>query len=768
MTGKNTTNHRMVVFRGLMLAAVLLMSGCFGHDAKVVFEEGDPVDCLNFCEGVSCVENGCGGACGGCNTLRYSVLSTASSSSGSPNLIANPSMEELGDDSLPSGWYQEAWGENTPIFSIGSDDAADGDRYGVVEMTSWVSGDAKWIHEPVAVSPETEYTVSNRYRANAPSQVVLRFTDAAGADSYLWLGSLPAVDVWTQTEYTFFTPADVSTMTVLHFIASVGWLETDSFALKKVEPLVFTGAIPNASFEQSTSGLAPLAWYPEAWGENSPEFSYVDEGYEGSRSVRVDMSGWASGDAKWTFDPVEIESGVNYVFADRYRADVETKIVLRIIMDDESTRYIGLPSAEASEDWNLYNTQLTLPEGAAKLAILHLIDADGWLQIDDLSLERAEPVVVTDNIPNASLEQSAFGVTPEGWYTENWGENQAEFNYLDTGHEGERSVEVVVTDWVSGDAKWTFEPVDVEGGGTYRFTDSYTSTATSRIVLRLIDADGVTSYHGLKNADASPDGWTTYSDVFTLPDNTVQLQVLHLLARDGRLVIDDLSLQMYTPDPFERGIVSLTFDDGWEDNYYTLLPMLEEYGFLSTQYYATTFIENSNETYKVQAFVDAGHEIGSHTVTHPFLSQCDVETMRQELLDSRTLLEGFFGQGNVKNFASPYGDYDEVVLEQIADFYETHRSTDEGYNSKDNLNLMNLRVQNVKDTTTADEIVQWATRAHQDGTWLVVVLHRVDGDPGAYDTTPEVFGPALEGIAELGVAVLPVRDALAEILPQMP
>ncbi len=752
----------------LWVLFLILSIGCSSNEASITFDADSPLACRAFCETVSCVENGCGGACGSCDRLAFDVEASASFSSEISSLIGNFSMEELGDDELPVGWSQESWGDNSPVFSIVSDDAADGVTAARVELTEWTSGDAKWIHEPVAVTPETEYVLGDRYRSNVYSQVVLRFTNASGEDSYLWLATLDATESWTQTEFTFFTPADVATMTVLHFINTVGWLETDLFVFKEVESLVFTGIIPNASFEQSPGGQTPLGWYPEAWGSNSPQFSYVNEGAEGSRSVRVEMTDWVSGDAKWTHDPVEIQGGETYSYSDSYRANVSTGVVLRIIMNDESVRYVGLPSAEAAEEWTTYGAVFTLPEDAAKVAVLHLIAADGWLQMDQVSLDVVNPLVTTDGIPNASLEQTVFGETPKAWYTENWGENEATFAYLDSGHTGEHSVEVVMDEYTSGDAKWTFEPVAVEGGQTYQFTDSYTSTVSTKVVLRLLDEDGVASYHGLKNAVASPDGWTTYQDVFTLPESTTHLSVLHLIDSVGRLVIDDLSLVAYVPEGFERGIVSLTFDDGWEDNYTTALPMMAEYGILSTQYYATTFIANSDETYKIDAFVEAGHEIGSHTVTHPFLSQIDVESMRQELLDSRTLLEGFYGEGNVKHFASPYGDYDETVLEQIADFYDTHRSTDEGYNSKDNLDLMNLRVQNVKNTTTSAEMIEWINRAYQDGTWLVIVLHRVDGDPGAYDTTPEVFGEAIAAIDELGVAVLPVKDALAEILPQMP
>src|SRR5438045_9316366 len=76
-----------------------------------------------------------------------------------------------------------------------------------------------------------------------------------------------------------------------------------------------------------------------------------------------------------------------------------------------------------------------------------------------------------------------------------------------------------------------------------------------------------------------------------------------------------------------------------------------------------------------------GWEIGSHTVTHPYLATSDatdgqpnVLTPAQvtaELTNSKSALAA---HGiNATDFATPYGDYKNAVLAQIAKYYASQR-----------------------------------------------------------------------------------------------
>ncbi len=67
---------------------------------------------------------------------------------------------------------------------------------------------------------------------------------------------------------------------------------------------------------------------------------------------------------------------------------------------------------------------------------------------------------------------------------------------------------------------------------------------------------------------------------------------------------------------------------------------------------------------QVRELADAGHEIGSHSMTHPLLPQCDGDALRREVTDSRARLVAVSGQ-TVRGLCYPNGNYD-VRVHQMA------------------------------------------------------------------------------------------------------
>ncbi len=152
-----------------------------------------------------------------------------------------------------------------------------------------------------------------------------------------------------------------------------------------------------------------------------------------------------------------------------------------------------------------------------------------------------------------------------------------------------------------------------------------------------------------------------------------------------------------TPEQFfdSRAGVLLTFDDGFANNYRVALPLLEEYSapaifFVTTQHvlepgdWLPATRRQARRHWQQLEDVPAGvardlydgmsadelarcaaHPlitVGSHTVSHPFLSRCDDPSLRRELGESKAFLESVAG-GAVDLFAYPTGDYDRRVAE---------------------------------------------------------------------------------------------------------
>ncbi|HEY8998940.1 MAG TPA: PA14 domain-containing protein [Candidatus Saccharimonadales bacterium] len=159
--------------------------------------------------------------------------------------------------------------------------------------------------------------------------------------------------------------------------------------------------IQNPSFEQHTVNASlPDAWTEDNWGTNTAAFSYPNNGHTGSYSARIDMSNYSSGDAKWDSAPASVVGSTNYTFSDYYESNVATIIDAKVTHTNGSVTYqqIGSPAASSS-GWTQGTYSFTTPSDATQVVMLHLIQSNGYLQIDDMSLQRTT-TQGTDSVSN--------------------------------------------------------------------------------------------------------------------------------------------------------------------------------------------------------------------------------------------------------------------------------------------------------------------------------------------------------------------------------
>jgi peptidoglycan/xylan/chitin deacetylase (PgdA/CDA1 family) len=537
-----------------------------------------------------------------------------------------------------------------------------------------------------------------------------------------------------------------------------------------VTPPQTSNLISNPTVE-AANGSVPQNWSSGSWGSNTPIFTYETNGHTGNRSVKTQITSYGSGDAKWYFDPVAVEAGKTYDYSHYYQSNVTTDVVAQFTDANGANTYKWLNTLAQSNTWQQFTSSLTIPTGVTKVTILHIVYSVGWVQIDDVSLALSTPPAPGATIPNGSLELSSGSpAMPTNWQKSSWGSNTAKFEYMNEGHTGTHSAKVTVSNYVDGDAKWYFDPITtLQRSKQYRFSTWYKTNSIPHAVAMFIKDDGTEQYFGMPNPQ--PDGtsnWQYYSETFQVPLDAKAVSVFFFMPNNGWVQVDDQSIANYQPVGFNRPLVSLTFDDGFEENNQSVLPMTATYGFKTTQCYATQFIQQDpNNPNLILAFKNQGHEICSHTVTHPFLTQLTVAQMDNELSNSQQYLQNLIG-APVRDFASPYGDYNESVNNEIKKYYRSHRTVDEGYNSKDNFDIYRIRVQNMTPTTTLAQYQSWLDQAKADNTWLVLVYHKVwTTGIGPYDTYQSDFAQQLQAIANSGVTVKTYSDALDEVVPQL-
>lgn len=126
--------------------------------------------------------------------------------------------------------------------------------------------------------------------------------------------------------------------------------------------------------------------------------------------------------------------------------------------------------------------------------------------------------------------------------------------------------------------------------------------------------------------------------------------------------------------------VILTFDDGYQDFYYVVAPVLQEYGVRATVFVVAGYVDTNHifewieypetpldyilTSKQIVELHRSGFEIGSHTLTHPRLTELQAERVREELAQSRKLLEKIIGS-RVSSFCYPQGFYNREIMQLV-------------------------------------------------------------------------------------------------------
>ena len=143
--------------------------------------------------------------------------------------------------------------------------------------------------------------------------------------------------------------------------------------------------------------------------------------------------------------------------------------------------------------------------------------------------------------------------------------------------------------------------------------------------------------------------------------------------------------------------VVLTIDDGFRSVHREAMPLLARAGFQATLYLVANRLGGWNDWEvqqgearaplmtldEVREWMAAGNRVGSHSLTHPWLSRIPIEQAREEIQASRKKLEDWLGSP-VTDFCYPYGDWNRAIRDEVvAAGYGTATTTDFGWNEPD-------------------------------------------------------------------------------------
>jgi peptidoglycan/xylan/chitin deacetylase (PgdA/CDA1 family) len=121
------------------------------------------------------------------------------------------------------------------------------------------------------------------------------------------------------------------------------------------------------------------------------------------------------------------------------------------------------------------------------------------------------------------------------------------------------------------------------------------------------------------------------------------------------------------PQELGDSFFCLTFDDGCLSDYTEAFPALRELGMRATFFVVPTLVDTPGHVSwaQLREMAAAGMEVGSHSLTHPFLHQLDAAGLRHEFGESKAILEDRLGSA-VRSASLPRG-WEPPGLEAVLD-----------------------------------------------------------------------------------------------------
>ena len=181
--------------------------------------------------------------------------------------------------------------------------------------------------------------------------------------------------------------------------------------------------------------------------------------------------------------------------------------------------------------------------------------------------------------------------------------------------------------------------------------------------LRLRDVPMILMYHGVAEAAEDPNHLCVTPGRFA--EQMAWLQRHGLRGVGVGALVD--AMRAGRP----RGLVGITFDDGYVNVLESAVPELRRRGFGATAYIISDRLGGTNEWDEgptwpllsadgVRELAAAGIEIGSHAATHMRLAGAGPEHLAAEVGQSRASLSELLG-GQIRGFAYPYGSMDAAA-----------------------------------------------------------------------------------------------------------
>ncbi len=207
----------------------------------------------------------------------------------------------------------------------------------------------------------------------------------------------------------------------------------------------------------------------------------------------------------------------------------------------------------------------------------------------------------------------------------------------------------------------------------------------------------------------------------------------------------------------EEKVVCIVFDDGWQSQYTTGIPIMNQFGFKASFAIITGYVDSKNPSYmswnEIVSLAKQGEDIESHTYSHLNLNVQSLSTIAFQLSQSH---QDLINHGiNAKLFIYPDGGGagNATVENLVSSYYLAARSILPGVLNMtqpfDRYDLPSYTMTNKTTLTTFENIVNQAGNS----TVVIVYYHKIDNEAVNTAVTPQTFTAEMQYLSNYNFKV---------------
>ncbi len=222
---------------------------------------------------------------------------------------------------------------------------------------------------------------------------------------------------------------------------------------------------------------------------------------------------------------------------------------------------------------------------------------------------------------------------------------------------------------------------------------------------------------------------------------TIFIFVLSIYAFTCHSQTVDSPYEVGTWHGFRQTAINYTFDDGTSGQFAKAIPIFNEYGFNLTLFTVTNWSPNWTN---LQNAASQGHEVASHTVSHPNFGDIDIDEEITELKDSKDAIENNVSGQQCITMAYPYC---AIGNDSICNSYYIAARGCQGFIEPSTpgsfMNISSVICGSEGSVKTIDHFKTKFESAAKSNGWLVFLLHGVDNDGGYSPLSSEILENSL-------------------------